>query len=84
MSKKEKLIKRLKAKPADFSLDELETLLLFLGYTRNNKGKTSGSRIKYTKIGHSDILMHNPHPKKVLKMYQIKQLIEILLREGLI
>jgi len=42
---KEKLIKRLKTKPRDFTFDEAETLLGYLTYSRSNKGKTSGSRV---------------------------------------
>lgn len=45
MGQKEKLIKLLKSKPKDFTFEEAETLLSYLGYTRSNKGKTSGSRI---------------------------------------
>ena len=45
MGQKEKLIKRLKTKPRDFTFDEAETLLGYLTYSRSNKGKTSGSRV---------------------------------------
>ena len=47
MSKKQKLINRLKTKPKDMTFNELETLMSSLGYSRSNKGKTSGSRIKF-------------------------------------
>ena len=47
MSKKDKLLKRLKSKPSDFTYDELKTLLNYLGFVENNKGKTSGSAVKY-------------------------------------
>ena len=43
MGKKEKLIKRLKEQPKDFTFDEAETLLKYLGYYRTNIVKTSGS-----------------------------------------
>ena len=84
MGQKEKLIKRLKSKPKDFTFDDAETLLNYLGYSRSNKGKTSGSRIIFTSENHGAILLHKPHPRKELKAYQIKQLIEILEQEGLI
>jgi hypothetical protein len=45
MSKKDKLIKRLKSKPRDFTFDEAEALLLTLGFRKSNKGKTSGSKV---------------------------------------
>jgi hypothetical protein len=84
LGKKEKLIKRLKAKPTDFTFDEAETLLNYLDYIRSDKGKTSGSRVIFTSINHPPILLHKPHPRKELAEYQIKQLLEILEQEGLI
>lgn len=42
MSKKDKLIERLKSKPKDFTYDELKVLLNYLGFYENSKGKTSG------------------------------------------
>ena len=84
MGQKEKLIQRLKTKPKDFTFDEAETLLGYLSYVRSNKGKTSGSRVMFISEEHEAILLHKPHPKKELKAYQIKQLIEILEQEGLI
>lgn len=84
MSKKDKLIKRLKARPKDFNFDEVETLLGYLNYKVTQKGKTSGSRIMFTCKGKPPILLHKPHQRKELLAYQIKQLIEILEQEGLI
>ena len=84
MGQKEKLIQRLKTKPKDFTFDEAETLLGYLSYVRSNKGKTSGSRVMFISEGHETVLLHKPHPQKELKVYQVKQLIEILEQEGLI
>ena len=84
MGQKEKLIQRLKAKPKNFTFDEAESLLVYLGYARANKGKTSGSRVMFTSDAHASILLHKPHPQKELKTYQVKQLIEVLEQEGLI
>lgn len=47
MSKKEKLIQRLKTRPKDFTFDEAETLLRYFGYRRSDKGRTSGSRVMF-------------------------------------
>ncbi len=77
MGKNEKLIDRLKSRPKDFTFDEMQTLLLSLGFEMSNKGKTSGSRVKFTK-GDIFIILHKPHPRKELLSYQIKQVIEIL------
>lgn len=83
MGKKEKLIERLKSSPKDFTFDEMQTLLHFLGFQLSHKGKTSGSRIKFLK-GTTAIILHKPHPRKELLDYQIKQILDILEKEGLI
>ena len=84
MGQKEKLIKKLKSKPKDFTFDEAETLLGYFTYCRSNKGRTSGSRVMFVSDEHAPILLHKPHPRKELLDYQIKQLVEILEQEGLI
>lgn len=84
MGQKEKLIQRLKSKPKDFTFQEVETLLGYLEYIRSNKGKTSGSRVVFESNEHGNILLHKPHPNNELKIYQIKQLIDVLEQEGLI
>lgn len=85
MGQKEKLIKKLKSIPKDFTFDEAESLLGYFSYYRTNKGKTSGSRVMFTSEEHdAKILLHKPHPRKELLEYQIKQLIEQLNQEGLL
>lgn len=84
MGQKEKLIRRLKSNPKDFTFEEAESLLQYLNYSRSNKGKTSGSRVIFVSEEHRSILLHKPHPAKELKGYQVKQLREILEQEGLI
>lgn len=80
MSRKEKLIQKLKSRPKDFTYDELKTLLNYLGFFEYNKGKTSGSRIVF--INYCDlskkIELHKPHPIKIIKMYKIKEVIKLL------
>lgn len=83
MGKLEKLIERLKSNPKDFTFEEMQSLLLALGFELSNKGKTSGSRVKFFKDGVC-IILHKPHPRKELLAYQIKQVIETLSEEGLI
>ena len=83
MSKKEKLIIRLKSMPADFTFEEMRTLLELLGFKMSNKGKTGGSRVKFVRNG-IPIMLHKPHPRNELLKYQIKQIIEILEKEDLI
>ena len=85
MGQKEKLIRRLLSGPKDFTFEEAETLLGFLSYERNNKGKTSGSRVMFESAERkTKIILHKPHPRKELLAYQVKQLLEALEQEGLL
>ena len=84
MGQKEKLIRKLKSQPKDFTFDEAETLPNYLTYHRSNKGRTSGSRVIFISDEYAPILLHKPHPRKKLLDYQIKQLVEVLEQEGLI
>lgn len=84
MGQKEKLIQRLKSKPKDMTFQEVETLLRYLSYERDDKGRTSGTRVMFVSETHPPILLHKPHPRKELLMYQINQLLEILKQEGLL
>ena len=84
MGQKEKLIKKLRSRPKDFTFDEAETLLGYFTYRRSNKGRTSGSRVMFVSDEYAPILLHKPHPRKELLDYQVKQLIEVLEQEGLI
>ena len=84
MGQKEKLIRKLKSKPKDFTFDETETLLRYLDFVRFDKGKTSGSRVIFVSEEHGSIMLHKPHPPKEMKAYQVKQLLETLEQEGLI
>ncbi len=84
MGQKEKLVQRLKSKPKDFTFDEAETLMRFLGYARSDKGRTNGSRVMFASDNHPPILLHKPHPRKELLAYQIKQLLDMLEQEGLL
>ena len=65
MSKKQKLIDKLKARSKNFEYNEAESLLLSLGFKKSNKGKTSGSKMKFS-AGDVDIELHKPHCKKNL------------------
>jgi len=82
MSSFKKLSKRLMLRPKDFSWSELKKLLAALGYRETNSGKTSGSRAKFMHKKHAPISLHKPHPKPILKRYQIKQIIEVLTQRG--
>ena len=79
MSKKEKLINRLKTKPKDFTYNEAKTFLEAVGFVESNKGRTSGSRVVFIEYKNGlKVELHKPHPKNVLKRYQLDILIENL------
>lgn len=84
MSKREKLIKKLKSKPKDFTYDEMKSLLEQIGYTCLNKGNTSGSRVMFVHSVYAPILLHRPHPNRELPSYIIKQILDKLNKEGVI
>lgn len=77
MSQKEKLIKRVRNNPKDFTFRELEELMRELGFQRTDSGKTSGSAVKFSN-GEKALFLHRPHPRNVLKPYQVKDLINLL------
>lgn len=83
MGKKEKLLERLKSNPKDFTFEEMQNTLEFLGFVMTNNGKTSGSRVRFKKDTVS-VYLHKPHPNKELLRYQIKYVLEVLERENLI
>ena len=82
MGTKEKLVDRLKSQPKDFTFEEAERLLTLFGYTKSNKGKTSGSRVMFIDEQKRKILLHKPHPGNILKTYTLKDIIEKLIRNG--
>lgn len=85
MSRKGKLIKRLKSLTKDFTFDEMDTLLGLLSFEISNKGKTSGSRVEYyNKDLDKSIMLHKPHPEKELPEYAVKRIKNDLEKEGLI
>lgn len=84
MSRQEKLIKRLLARPKDFSWDELLSLLAALGFEEVATGKTGGSRRRFIHLNGVVLALHRPHPHNALKRYQVDQVIELLAGEDLL
>lgn len=84
MSKKEKLIARLLSKPKDFTFEELTTLLGSLDYKQVSLGKTSGSEVAFSNGEGDYIRLHKPHPRNILKPYQVVDIITALQERGLL
>ena len=78
MSKLEKQIERLKTKPKDYTYDEAKFMLNKMGYIENNKGKTSGSKVVFINKNNVKIELHKPHPRNILKPYQINLILDKL------
>ena len=84
MSKRGKLLARFLSRPVDFSFDELITLLGYFGYYIVKGGKTGGSKVSFTN-GKGDYLrIHKPHPRNILKLYQIDDVYASLVERGLL
>ena len=83
MGQKEKLTLKLRSNPKTFTFDEAVTLLSYYGYEKDNKGKTSGSRVRFiNRTTGARISLHKPHPRKELLDYQVSQLVDHLTEEG--
>ena len=75
MSQFEKLWERFLLVPSDFTYEELRKIMKHYGYSENNKGKTSGSRVKFYRASDQRIiLLHKPHPGDEMSIGAIKDL----------
>ena len=74
MTKYEKLKDRFLSEPKDFTWQELVKFLGFFGYVLTNAGKSSGSRVRFIHSEYPPITLHKPHPKPVLKKYQVENI----------
>ena len=85
MNKREKLIKRFRTLPRDFTFEEVVTLLQGCGFTLENKGATSGSRVRfYNEADQNAYIMHKPHPNNIVKGYVMRDLLNYLIRNNYI
>jgi hypothetical protein len=76
MTKKVKLLERFLSIPKDFTFDEHTTLLLSMGFEIENKGKTSGSRVAFVHVDfNKHILIHKPHPSRIINSVYLKNII---------
>ena len=79
MNKREKLIRRFRTLPKDFTFDEVLALFEGYGFELDNKGATSGSRVKfYHSVDQKVYVMHKPHPSNIVKGYQMRNILNFL------
>ncbi len=85
VNKKEKLIKRFRTLPRDFTFDETVALFQLYGFTLENKGATSGSRGKfYNEADKNAYIMHKPHPSNIIKGYMMRDILNYLIKNDYI
>ena len=84
MTRRDKLVARFRAKPKDFTWDELVRVLEGLGYCEAAAGKTGGSRRRFVHETAPTITLHKLHPGNIVKMYVIEDVLRMLTEEGLI
>ena len=82
MSKNSKLIEKVCDNSCDITFNEIIKFLKIFGYSLNNKGKTSGSRVVFEDKNGSIIYFHRPHPSNVVKKVYIREMIILLTKEG--
>jgi len=82
MGTKDKLLKRFKSKPKDFTFSEIQRFLLGFGY---HEQQGSGSRVVFVNqsLKHK-IKLHKPHPENILKRYQLDLIEQELEKKQLI
>ena len=83
MSKLEKAIERIKRIPSDYTYRELKQLLEQLDFNECNKGKTSGSRVKFYRESDKRIInIHKPHPGDIMSIGAVKDIVNHLKELG--
>ena len=83
MSKIKKQLIRLQSNPKDFTFEELEALLIGIGFILSNAGGTSGSAVRFKHPETGQIIrLHRPHPLPILKQYLIKYIVNSLKQGG--
>jgi hypothetical protein len=80
MSRQEKLQKRLVSKPKDFTWAELTALMQTFSYEVKRSGG-SGRKFVHPGTG-ATLFVHEPHPGKILKSYQVRDAVVFLTQEG--
>lgn len=70
--------------PVDFSWDEMVRVMRIFGFWEIPRGKTGGSRRKFTDVHKNVIAIHKPHPGNIVKQYVIRDIINSLTTKGYI
>jgi len=82
LSKDQKQLERFLSIPADYSWDELVTLVGSYGFDEDTK--SGGSRRCFISAKGWKMFLHKPHPGNIVKRYAIRQVKDALVEFGLI
>ena len=79
MTRVQKLVDRLMSCPSTFEMRDLVKVMAFYGFLLDEKGRTSGSRIRfYRERDGRMLLLHAPHPSNSLKAGTIRNVVSFL------
>ncbi len=81
MTKKAKLIEKLRSNPKEFTWDDATSLMGSCGFKLKNAKRGSGRMFVH---GHTTqkVRLHEPHPQKTLLTYMVDLLVEALEAAG--
>lgn len=82
MSKKNKLIDRLRSRPKNFTWEETTKLMGLCGFKVFNARGGGAGRMFIHERTRQKVRLHEPHPHNTLLPYMVDQLIEGLLAAG--
>ena len=83
MSRFEKAKKRILCEPKDYTYSEVKFLLEKMGFKEFQKGKTSGSRVRFFRERDASIIdLHKPHPGDEMDVGAVKDVVEYLKELG--
>ena len=84
VSRTDKLIRRFRSRPRDFTWEELVRLLESVGYEETRRGRTGGSRRRFVHAQAPAINLHRPHPGNIVRMYVVDEVLRLMTEEELI
>jgi len=84
LSRRDKLLGRFLSRPKDITFEDTTTLMGQYGYYIAGGGKTGGSRVSFTNGKGDYIRIHKPHPRNIMKLYQVDDIITALSERELI
>lgn len=84
MTRVEKLLANLLSVPNTFDFNDFARVMQYLGYELDQKGRTSGSRVRFYRESDGRILiMHSPHPSNEMTRGAVKAAVRFLRGEEL-